>query len=116
VLTATAAADTAADVRARFAVVGAQCWTADPVRAELELHVVRCTGTAGDVRSQTEIVRQLAAGGPLAKSRCTLVYCAFRTQADQARSWPHSEVVCWSFSTSVAGTDICARAWAGTGV
>jgi hypothetical protein len=68
---------------ARFAVAPVSCWKTDPVREELELHVVQCTGSAGDVRSQMEVTKQLAAGGALAKSRCTLVYCAFRMQAEQ---------------------------------
>ena len=83
VLTATAAADTIADIQKRFNVKPERCWIADPVRSELQLRVHRCTGAAGDVRSQMEVIQQLASGGPLAKSRCTLVYCAFRAQADQ---------------------------------
>ena len=71
---------------ARFAVAPAHCWHTDPVRAELDLRVVACTGAAGDVRSQMEVVKLIATGGLLCKSRCTLVYCAFRTQADQVRS------------------------------
>lgn len=85
VLTATAAADTTADIAKRFALAPDCCWTAEPVREEFDLRVLRCTGSAGDVRAQAEVVKLLAAGAPLAKARCTLVYCAFRTQADQVR-------------------------------
>eukprot|EP00892_Ulva_mutabilis_P003964 jgi/Ulvmu1/193/UM001_0197.1 len=86
-LTATAAADAREGLCEDFGISPQRVWCTAPVREELQLSVAKCEGAAGDCRAQAEVLRAVSKGGRLGDCRCVLVYCCFRSHAEQLAAY-----------------------------